>query len=94
MRLPIPEEVLHSKFHMDITKIATCSLGTDNNRQQQQTTGGGVLEKFTMTKTRKKEMISQNLIPKSLRDLDKLLIFNTMWQGGYICWQDPTLPQC
>ena len=60
---------------MDITNIATCSLGTENNRQ---TTVGGLLEKFSMIKTRKKEMISQNGIPKSLRDLENHMQFQNI----------------
>ena len=41
MRLPIAEEVLHSKFHVDISKIATCSLWKDKqtNRQTHQLEG-------------------------------------------------------
>ena len=56
MRLPIPEEVLHSKFHMDITKIATCSLDTDRQRtENRQTTVGGATGKIHNDKTRKKK---------------------------------------
>ena len=54
---------------MDTTYIATCNLWTENNRQ---TTVG---EKFTMIKTREKEMISQNVLPKSLCNLDKVFLW-------------------
>ena len=73
MRLPIPEEVLHTMFHMDITKIATCSLDTDREQRTDRQLSGGLLGKFTMIKRGRKKMISQNLIPKSLRDLDKFV---------------------